>query len=348
MKKRIKLPNGYGSVVYYGDGRRRRPWVVKKTIAGRQKIIGKFATYAEGLAFLAEYNKNPMLFSPSLITFSEVYELMAAERYPKLAPNTCNNYRAAYKHCKKLYGRKFAELKISDLQAVIREMSAGGTGYASQKKCRQLLHHIYTYAVKYELIPPTADISQYIDIDQHTVVYPKQPFNTRQINRVKALANSDNPLAPWAMVVVIMCYSGPRTGELLAVLKSDVKLKQRYYIIRDSKTAAGRNRAVPISRKVLPYFAYWMSQPGKTLIADPNGNKLNYSRFRTRFNKAMKSSRCKHTPHECRHTCATWLDNAGANKTAVKRILGHASQDVTTGVYTHKSLHDLKRAIDLI
>lgn len=41
-------------------------------------------------------------------------------------------------------------------------------------------------------------------------------------------------------------------------------------------------------------------------------------------------------------------DNAGANETAVKRILGHASQGVTKGVYTHKSLHELKKAIDMI
>ena len=54
----------------------------------------------------------------------------------------------------------------------------------------------------------------------------------------------------------------------------------------------------------------------------------------------MTASRCKHTPHECRHTCATMLDNAGANDTAIKRILGHASQGVTKRVYTHKSLHE--------
>lgn len=37
MKKRLKLPNGFGSVVYYGDSNRRQPYVVKKTISGRQK-----------------------------------------------------------------------------------------------------------------------------------------------------------------------------------------------------------------------------------------------------------------------------------------------------------------------
>lgn len=236
----------------------------------------------------------------------------------------------------------YAELKIGDLQAVIRDTRNAGAHYAMQKKVRQILHHCYTYVVKYEIISPTADISQYIDIDQHKVKYPKTPFNTRQINRVKKLGDK------WAMAVLMMIYAGVRTSELLSVVKTDVKLRQRYFIVRESKTAAGRNRAVPISKKTLPFFEFWMQQPGKHLITNDDGSLLTYHQYRARFDAVMVASKCKHTPHECRHTCATMLDNAGANETAIKRILGHASQGVTKRVYTHKSLHELKKAIDLI
>ena len=91
-----------------------------------------------------------------------------------------------------------------------------------------------------------------------------------------------------------------------------------------------------------------MDKPGKTLITVDDGVALSYHRFRTRFDNVMDATNCHHTPHECRHTCATMLDNAGANETTVKRILGHASQGITKGVYTHKSLHELKKAIDMI
>ena len=341
-RKRMKLPNGFGSVVLRTDGNRRRPWSVKVTINGRQKSIGDTATEIEGLALLAECHKNPSLFAPTLITFSEVFELMRAERFPKLAKATQVNYLPAYKHCHRLYGKKFAELKIGDLQAVIRDTRDAGAHYAMQKKVRQVLHHMYTYAVKYEIIDPAANISQYIDIDQHMVKYPKTPFNTRQINRVKKLGDK------WAMTVLMMIYAGVRTSELLSVVKTDVKLRQRYFIVRESKTAAGRNRAVPISKKTLPFFEFWMQQPGKHLITNDDGSLLTYHQYRARFDAVMVASKCKHTPHECRHTCATMLDNAGANETAIKRILGHASQGVTKRVYTHKSLHELKKAIDLI
>lgn len=343
----MKLPNGFGSISYYGE-HRRKPFVVKKYIQGKQKPIGYFATYTDALAYLVAYNKNPSLFNTSDITFFDLYKLWSAEHYPKIAKSTSANYSAAYKHCKVLYDKKFVNLKIRDLQSVINDMSAAKIGYASQKKCRQLMHNMYTYAVKYEIIPANADISKYIDIDKKKIIYPKSPFNTRQLNRVKKLAESDNELSCWAKVVVMLIYSGVRPSEILAVNKSDVKIKQRYFIIRESKTEAGRNRPVPISKKSLPYFQYWIKQQGKTLITDDKGNQLSYHRFRAKFDKVMKTTSCHHTPHECRHTCASLLDDAGANDTAVKRILGHASQGVTKSVYTHKSLHELKKAIDLI
>lgn len=55
-----------------------------------------------------------------------------------------------------------------------------------------------------------------------------------------------------------------------------------------------------------------------------------------------------HTTHDCRHTVATLLDNAGANETAKRRILGHAGGDITERVYTHKGLRQLRKCIELL
>ena len=98
----------------------------------------------------------------------------------------------------------------------------------------------------------------------------------------------------------------------------------------------------------MPYYESWMKQPGKTLITDANGKQLTYAKFLHLFYDVMAVSKCTHKPHECRHTCATWLDDNGANKLAIKKILGHATQDITDGVYTHKDLRQLKKAVDLL
>ena len=54
----MKLPNGYGTVTKL-SGNRRKPYVVKEGISGKQKPIGYTATREEGLILLAQYNNDP-------------------------------------------------------------------------------------------------------------------------------------------------------------------------------------------------------------------------------------------------------------------------------------------------
>ncbi len=62
----------------------------------------------------------------------------------------------------------------------------------------------------------------------------------------------------------------------------------------------------------------------------------------------MKIINAKHSTHDCRHTCATLMDNAEVNFNAKRRILGHSDGDVTDTVYTHKNLKQLRKAINKI
>lgn len=174
LQKRLKLPNGFGSISYYSDKRRRKPYVAKKYIGGKQKPVGYFDSYEAALAYLVAYNRDPSLFNASEITFAEVFRLWSAEHYPKIAKSTRANYDAAYRHCWAVHAAKFAKLRLHDLQSIINVMGTGGIGYASQKKCRQLMHNLYTYAIKYEIIPATADASRYVDIDKKVIKYPKK------------------------------------------------------------------------------------------------------------------------------------------------------------------------------
>lgn len=341
--KRLRLPNGFGSITKK-SGRRRRPFEIRKFVDGRQKVIGYEATYESALAFLCEYNKNPLLFSPSEITFSELFTLVKAYLYPRIKPHTQQSYTAAYNHLKRLYEKQFAKIRIGDLQSAIRDIHDNGVGYSTQKKARQVLHHMYSYAVKYEIIPPEKDISRYVDIDKDKKIYKKTIFNTRQI--YKLFRASDNR---YAKMILMHMMLGTRPSEFLAIEKTDVKLRQRYLIIRESKTEAGRNRIIPLHKQTLPFWIEFLAENNKFIACDEHGIHLNYSRFRTKFDKTLIELNIKyHTPHECRHTLASLLNNVGANITASKRILGHASNDITEKHYTHKDLHQLKKAMDLI
>ena len=130
-RKRMKLPNGFGSIIFL-HGSRRRPWAVLKTINGRSKYIGYFPTHAEALIFLADCNKDPSIYLPSLITFGEAYQLEMSERKAKIASVTVKNYEVIFGYCKPLHNKPLTSLKVADLQAVIKKLSDKGIGHATQ------------------------------------------------------------------------------------------------------------------------------------------------------------------------------------------------------------------------
>lgn len=140
--------------------------------------------------------------------------------------------------------------------------------------------------------------------------------------------------------VLIPIYTGMRVGEYLALTPRDINLRQRYIDIKKSKTLAGV-RKIPIHNKIFDILA---ERKAEDCIC-PYGK---YDAFRRLFDRVMKTLGMHHTPHECRHTLATLLDRSGANETAVKMILGHARIGVTKGVYTHKTLADLRKAINKV
>lgn len=107
-------------------------------------------------------------------------------------------------------------------------------------------------------------------------------------------------------------------------------------------------RNIPIHDRIFPLICHRMNIAGKYLISDEKGNPYNYSKYRTLWNKLMKQINAKYSTHDCRHTCATLLDNAEANPNAKRRILGHSSGDVTDKTYTHKNLKQLRKAINKI
>lgn len=89
--------------------------------------------------------------------------------------------------------------------------------------------------------------------------------------------------------------------------------------------------------------------PGQFLITDKNGMPYNYGHYCDIWKRIMIEIKAiGHTTHDCRHTVATLLDNAGANETAKRRILGHAGGDITERVYTHKGLRQLRKCIELL
>ena len=87
------------------------------------------------------------------------------------------------------------------------------------------------------------------------------------------------------------------------------------------------------------------------MVSDKTGKKMNYGHFHNilwKRNANLNLLKSKHLPHDGRHTCATLLDNAEFPLKIRQLILGYASPDITSRVYTHKTFQQIFDAINRI
>lgn len=122
--------------------------------------------------------------------------------------------------------------------------------------------------------------------------------------------------------ILIMIYTGLRPGELVEIENQRIKLDERYFR-GGFKTDAGTNRVIPIHKRIHKLIENRMDPNHKYLITNFEGKKLSYYTFyHEKFKKIMEQLELDHRPHDCRHTFATLMDNAGANKLSIRRIMG--------------------------
>lgn len=345
----MKNPNGYGCIRKM-SGARRRPYAFMATIDGKQHYIAAFETVYEAKLFqasyFAEHHQDHHHFRRKSVTFEELYFLWLPFHLSEgeaLSISTQSSYENSFKHCKALYPRPFASLEFLEIQGVIDDMrNRKGLSYSSCKKVKNLLSLLYQYAIKSNIC--STNLAELLSIGKNRPVYPHHVMSRQKINRLW-----QNQETSGVDTVLILLYTGLRIGELLDLEKKNINLRQKFMRITKSKTASGI-RVVPIHPRILPLVTGRLSQPGAFFICDHQGNPYTYTRYRSSiWDKVMALIHGqKHTPHDTRHTVATLLDNAGANGTSKRRILGHAGGDITERVYTHKSLRQLRKCIEIL
>nr|WP_304358286.1 tyrosine-type recombinase/integrase [Clostridium paraputrificum] len=340
----MRLPNGYGTV-YKLSGNRRKPFMVRKTIGwsdeGKQlyKTIGYYETRKLALAALADYNANPYNIDTSSITFSELFTKWSEEKYIDISKSAINGYNAAYDTSKELHNLRFVDIKANHLQNVINTC---GKGYGTQRKIKSLYNQLYKYAMKNDVVQK--DYSNYVELGKKIDSIKRVPFSEKEIKRLFKVVDQ----VPFVDTILIMIYSGLRIGELLLIKSTDIDLENEI-ITGGIKTDAGKNRIIPINKKILPFIKNRLEKGHEYLIVNSRNKPMKYDNYyRERFIPIMEQLNMNHRPHDARHTFATLMNNADANTTSIKKIIGHSSYLTTEKIYTHKDIEELRKAIDLI
>ena len=344
--KKMKNPNGYGSVVNLGK-HRRNPWAVRITAGWEgEKQIYRYISYhptkKDALKALAQEQITPTP-PKSNITFAELFEEWKAIAYQHISKQTQDNYNAAFKHLTPIHSTKFINIRTAHIQRIIDELDKSKS---TKSKIKLLAGLLYKYAMQNDIV--NKNYAEFVRLDK-TEKNEKDIFTDIEIETLRK-----NDTIAFADTILILIYTGMRISELLTLSKFGVDLETGI-ITGGLKTDAGKNRTIPIHSKIYNYIQkYYATSKIENLIyrTDASGKQYpvtpNYYRKNIYYPLLEQLSIARHTPHSTRHTCATLLARSGADTNAIKQILGHTEYAFTADTYTHTDVNYLKKSIDMI
>lgn len=353
-KKRMKLPNGLGSVHLIGDAKRRRkPWRARvpshieidhEAGTAKQKYItiGYFETEIEALDALMQYRKNPYTMEAASCTFSDVFEMWKAKKYPEISKSGQKIYNASYKHSAPLHNMKFRDIRARHMEEVMVNIQYG---YEVQSKVKLLWGQLFKYALEHDLVQK--NYAEFVKVLAKNEGTKRTDIPAEARAKIWEAIDQGNPMAEIAMIYI---YTGMRPSELLDVRKENVDLEARI-MVGGLKTEAGKDRRIPLHTCIMPFMKRLMETEGEYLIMrydKGKPQKVSHGRLLDLWTPFMGSlGLSQYTPHYARHTLATMMREAKIEEDIRKLILGHKNQDITDR-YTHHPDSMLIEAIDKI
>ena len=235
---------------------------------------------------------------------------------------------------------RLTELRRTDVQALVDRMAAQGLSGSTIRNTLDPLRAIYRRAMSRESvgINPTTNLELPAARGKRERIASPQEANSL----LAALPTEGRAL--WATAF----YAGLRRGEVRALRVSDVDLgKSEIHVQRtwddvegatEPKSEAGR-RIVPLLAVLRDYLDEHLLRTGR------EGSDLVFGRTATDpfipstvRSQALAAWGDGLTPialHECRHTFASTLIDAGANPKAIQEFMGHATIQMTFDRYGH-------------
>ena len=351
-KRRLKMPNGYGSIKYLGKNRR-NPYAVYPPVTKwnnnapvTPKALGYKATWEEAYELLTVYNMEQQgkiktagnIYIDRSPTFSEIYEAFFKEKYETdksktYSKQSMRSTQSAYKNCAALHNKQVGQLKYKDLQDVVNNCPLS---HASLELIVSLFRQMYAYMIKYDIVENDYSAHVFIPIADNDE--SGEAFTEEELRIL--WKHKDDEIV---QMILIMCYSGFR---ILAYTKMEINLADRYFK-GGVKTRAGKERIVPIHSAI---YEMVESRDITNILGCTDGE------FRQRMYEKLTAlgidytaNGKKHTPHDCRHTFSALCEKYNVNENDRKRMMGHSfGNDITNAKYSHRTTEELRVEIEKI
>lgn len=288
------------------------------------------------------------------ITLGGIYKEWSSLHYRKIGKKTREGYDNAWRHSLQvLANTPIEDLNVIDYQNVLDGIA--DKSQSLQHKLLLLIGQLCRYAIavhRLQVVEPT----RYLVLDGKANK-SREIFSDDEIARLFCYADLDEEFSEAARIVLLLIFTGVRPEELFAVRKENVDLEAHYIFFEGSKTAAGRNRLVPLIAPVMPYVI-WFYHVSKIdyLIMSQKGCRMDLHNWRIRqFYPLMRELEISEpdnprrlVPYSCRHTYASLADRANVDKDTLSKLIGHTSYKFTKRVYVHEKLPQLAAEVQKI
>lgn len=340
----MKNPNGYGTIRKL-SGKQREPWAtltpahpVPDIIGNQRELIGCYETRAESMKALGIWHesKSPIS-SPCAekITLNELYkEYILLPQFTQLSQQTKDCYHAAWLRLYVLGKLKVKDIRTPHFQSIIDEAVKKVLSYSTLHKTKAFAGLLCDYAVQSDTVNKNYASFVVLPKEEKT---EKVPFNDIELHAIEKAAQEG---FTYADLILIMCYTGWRVSEFLSLTPFSYDAENKA-LTGGCKTEAGRNRTIPISPKIQPFVDKWLAKKGPYIVCQEYKGELvkvtpNYFRRYWYFPTLEALGLPKLTPHTTRHTFASILHRAGANKWDIQRLMGHQQKLLIMYILTLK------------
>jgi integrase len=275
------------------------------------------------------------------VTFEEWADLWLGSCRSRLRPSTCHAYEKALKRVRAIIG----SLNLSDLTPVVLFAAVAGVDRHGRRAAQE------SYTVLRTCLQAAADIGVIPNNSMVKVQKPRWEPRQRDYWSVaetqRFIAHALTSPRRWAPLCAFLVTTGLRTSEALGLTWGDVDLEGHRVRVRETLVhVKGKSTLLPPKTKA---GRRWVTLDTAAVAAIRKiGTGDNQEGiFRTRTGGAPRHGPIRQTllvlceeacvpplnPHGLRHVAAMLAIKATRDIYLVQRRLGHASPNVTVGIY---------------
>lgn len=272
-------------------------------------------------------------------TFSQWADIWYENHMDNISQTTQISYQYTLRILKSHFAEwKIDEVKALDIEKFLKRLQAEGKSDSGVAQCRGMLFQIFNKAEANDLIRKNP--VRFADkMRSKNPPKEKETFTADEINTLM----KDLPMDRLGYSIRLMLGTGMRMQELLALEPQHIEedgsviyIRQAVKLVRGTVSVGcpksrDSKRNVPVPPN-LRWCARQLRNTERKYIWEVGveDKPCNPTYFRDKFKEALTNAGVRAlTPHCCRHTYVSQMQNLGVDLDTIKSIVGHAEIDMT-------------------